>query len=65
MKISIPDMSCAHCKAVIERTVRATDNAAVISVDLVARCAEIETTASIGELLASLKSEGYPATRLD
>lgn len=61
MRLSIPDMSCGHCKAAVEKAVAAADPAARVQVDLPARTAEIETAAAPEAVLAALAAEGYPA----
>lgn len=61
MKFSIPDMSCGHCKAVVERTIIDLDSNADVIVDLGAKTAEVKTTAAAEAILAALKAEGYPA----
>lgn len=61
MKLSIPDMSCGHCKATVEKTIRAVEEGATVSVDLAAREAEVTTGAAPGAILAALAAEGYPA----
>ena len=61
---SIPDMTCGHCKATIERSVKALDASATLTFDLVARQVQIETSVPEPALLAALGTEGYPATRL-
>ena len=65
MKLSIPDMSCGHCKAVVEQTIAAQDARATVSVDLATR--QVDVTSSVGAkiLLAALAAEGYPAAVLD
>ncbi len=60
MKLSIPDMSCGHCKAVVEKTVAA--QGAQVTVDLSARTADVAGAAKSDALLAALAAEGYPAT---
>lgn len=65
MKVSIPDMSCGHCKASVERTIIDLDSEADVIVDLTARTAEIRTTAAPEAILTVLKAEGYPAQILN
>jgi copper chaperone len=62
MKLSIPGMSCAHCKATVERTIIEIDARADVRVDLDAHTAEVTTTAPAEAILNALKAEGYPAT---
>lgn len=61
MRLSIPDMSCGHCKAVVEKTIAAEDPSARVAVDLTERVAEVETTADPARLIAALRAEGYEA----
>ncbi|MBS0565636.1 MAG: heavy-metal-associated domain-containing protein [Proteobacteria bacterium] len=61
MKLSIPDMSCGHCKATVEKTIRAVEEGATVSVDLASREAEVTTGAAPEAILAALAAEGYPA----
>ena len=61
MKLSIPDMSCGHCKATVEKTIRALDADAAVTVDLTARKAEVTAGATPEAVLAALAGEGYPA----
>lgn len=60
---SIPDMSCAHCRAVLEKTVQAADPQAKVSVDLEQRQVTL-TSDKTDDVLAALAEEGYPATAL-
>ena len=61
MKLSIPDMSCGHCKAVVEKTIASQDPAARVVVDLGTKTAEVTSTAALEAILAALAAEGYPA----
>lgn len=61
MKLSIPDMSCGHCKATVERTIHAVDEEATVSVDLASREAEVTAKTAAEAILAALAAEGYPA----
>lgn len=61
MKLSIPDMSCGHCKATVEKAIHGVDAKAGVEVDLASHTARVDTTAAVEELLAALKGEGYPA----
>lgn len=62
MKLSIPDMSCGHCRAVVEKAVAAQGG--VAQVDLESRQAEVSGIADSAALLAALKAEGYEANIL-
>ncbi len=61
-KLSVPDMSCGHCKATIEKAVGAADAAAELNFDMEARTVEVKSALALDQLLAVLKAEGYPAS---
>ncbi len=61
MRLSIPDMSCGHCKAAVEKAVAAVDPGARVLVDLTSRSAEVTGNAPPEEVLRALAAEGYPA----
>jgi copper chaperone len=60
-RLSVPDMSCAHCKAAIEAALRAVPNAGHVQVDLTLRQVEIAGDAPPEALIAALDRAGYPA----
>lgn len=62
MKLNIPDMSCGHCKATVEKTIVDLDDQADVMVDLGAKTAEVKTRLPAEAVLNALKAEGYPAT---
>lgn len=64
MKLSIPDMTCGHCKAVVERTIIDLDSGADVVVDLQRHTADVKTTAAAEAIISALTSEGYPAERI-
>lgn len=61
MKLHIPDMSCGHCVATIEKAVKATDPSAVVRPDLTSHTAEIETSSSTAAVIKVLEGVGYPS----
>ena len=61
-KLNVPDMSCGHCKAAVEKAVAGVDAAATVNVDLDNRTVEIGSSADVATLIAALKEEGYEAT---
>ena len=61
----VPDMSCGHCKATIEKALLTVDPDAGVEVDLEARRVKIAGNRSTDELLAAMKSAGYEATAVD
>jgi len=62
-KLNIPDMTCGHCKAAVEKAVASVDAGAKVAVDLDTRTVEIDSSADLGAILAALKEEGYEATQ--
>lgn len=60
--LSVPDMSCGHCKAGVERAVASVDPAARVAVDLPARRVMVDTAAPAAALVAALDKAGFPAT---
>ena len=61
-KLKVPEMSCGHCKAAVEKAVASVDAQAKVDVDLENRTVQIETSAANDALIAALKEEGYEAT---
>ncbi|MCR9150217.1 MAG: heavy-metal-associated domain-containing protein [Rhodobacteraceae bacterium] len=62
MKLSIPEMSCGHCKAVVEQAIATAAPGATVAVDLAARSVTVTGAAAADPILAALAAEGYPAT---
>ncbi len=65
MLLSIPDMSCDHCKATVERTIIDIDSLADVVVSLSRRQVKVTTTAAPESILVALEAAGYPAKRID
>lgn len=57
--ISIPDMSCGHCKAAVESALAPISQS--VEIDLEKRQAKIDTTHPEVELLTALEAIGFPA----
>ena len=62
-KLNVPDMTCGHCKAAVEKAVAGVDAFAKVAVDLDTRTVEIDSNADLAAILAALKEEGYEATK--
>ncbi len=60
--LNVPEMSCGHCKTVIEKAVAGVDADARVSVDLENRTVSIESAIVDAALIDALKAEGYKAT---
>lgn len=59
--LSIPDMSCGHCTASVEKALGKLPGVASVSVDLPNRRATIEGPAAPAALIAALDQIGFPA----
>lgn len=59
--LSIPDMSCAHCKMTVETALAEVPDAGTVTVDLAGRRASVTGPAAATALIAALDKAGYPA----
>jgi copper chaperone len=60
--LSIPDMSCGHCRASITEALRLLPGVTGLAFDAEARTARIEGTAPADSLIRALDQIGFPAT---
>lgn len=58
-KFSIPDMSCGHCKATVEKTIKAIDPSATLDFDMAERTVAVQSVAAVDTMRAALKAAGY------
>ena len=65
MRFDIPDMSCGHCVATIEKAITSVDPSASFRPDLGSHSAEIDTALEPDALARILADAGYPATPID
>lgn len=61
-KFNVPEMSCGHCKAAVEKAVADVDASASVEVDLENRTVSIQSTLADAVLIAALEDGGYQAT---
>jgi len=61
MELSIPDMTCGHCRAAVTGALMALDHDARVVVDLPARRAQVETSAPAAAVIAALHDIGFDA----
>jgi copper chaperone len=59
--LSIPEMSCGHCKASVDKAIKSLDPAASLDFDMTARTVAVETSASLAAMQTALKAVGYEA----
>lgn len=64
MRFSVPDMSCGHCVASIEKAVKAVDASADVACDLDTHVVEIGTSAGQETITSALRDAGYEASLL-
>jgi copper chaperone len=60
---SVPDVSCGHCKATIEKVLGALPGVASVAVEVEAKTVDVsfdEQVISETEVLSILEQEGYP-----
>lgn len=60
-RISVPDMSCGHCRASVEAALSALPGVTGITFDQEARQVEVGGDASPQALVAALDAVGFPA----
>ncbi|OYU39057.1 MAG: heavy metal transport/detoxification protein [Pseudorhodobacter sp. PARRP1] len=60
-KLSVPDMSCGHCKASVTDALSALPAVRDVTVDLTAREVTVAGTAAPDALVAALSEIGFPA----
>jgi copper chaperone len=59
--LSVPDMSCNHCKATVETALAAVPDTGAVTVDLTSRKVEVSGPAPAKALIEALDQAGYPA----
>lgn len=65
MEFSVPEMSCGHCTAAIEKAVKDVDPAAMVNCDLDTRRVTVDTSLSQADVSQAITEAGYesePAT---
>jgi len=64
MILTIPDMSCGHCRASVVAALTALDHGAQVVIDMERRQAEVTTVAPANAVIAALAAVGFPAQTL-
>jgi copper chaperone len=60
--LSVPDMSCNHCKTTVEAALATVAETGAVKVDLTTRQVEVTGPAPAQALIQALDKAGYPAT---
>lgn len=63
MRMTIPDMTCGHCRASVEKAVASAAPGARVTVDLAARTAEVEGAADEARVIEAVRAAGFAAER--
>lgn len=58
-RLSVPDMSCGHCTAAIEKAITAIDPTARVSCDLETRTVDVQSALSERALSEAIREAGY------
>jgi len=61
-RLSIPDMTCGHCKASVESALAALGDAGSVTVDLASKTATTTGPAAPERLVKALDEVGFPAS---
>ena len=61
--LSVPEMSCSHCIATIEKAVKSVDPVARLASDLAGKEVSIETSADPAAIEAAMSAAGYDTAR--
>lgn len=59
LKLKVPQMTCGHCAATIEKAVKSLDPAAKVQVDLGTKIVTVETTSDETRVKDVIEAAGY------
>ncbi|PWJ20199.1 heavy-metal-associated domain-containing protein [Jannaschia seohaensis] len=62
MKFHVPDISCGHCTAAIDKALKSIDPDAKVDTDLTPKTVTILSAVDAAARQIALKEAGYPAT---
>jgi copper chaperone len=60
IEFQLPDMTCGHCASRVAQTLKLTDPACQVSVDLKAQKVQVQSTDDRQTLADALTEAGYP-----
>ncbi|WP_029076257.1 heavy-metal-associated domain-containing protein [Kaistia adipata] len=61
--LKVKDMSCGHCAATIEKTVKDVDAGARIEINLAAKTVHVDGSVDNAAIVAALDEAGYPSVQ--
>ena len=64
LKLKVPQMTCGHCAATIEKAVKSLDPAAKVQVDLGTKTVTVETTSDETSVKEVIEAAGYDNEKL-
>ena len=59
MDFKVPEMSCGHCTAAIEKAIIAADPLATVNCDLGSHSVTVESALAIADVSTAIKDAGY------
>lgn len=63
-RFDVPEMSCGHCTAAIQKAIRMADPMAELDCDLAARVVSVDSALDDETLVIAMKEAGYDASAL-
>ena len=64
LTLKVPDMSCGHCAATIEKAVKSIDPAAQVRPDIEGKLVSIESIADAAKIETAIATAGYANERV-
>ncbi|MCW3782867.1 heavy-metal-associated domain-containing protein [Defluviimonas salinarum] len=64
IRFDVPEMTCGHCTAAIQKAIRIADPMASVDCDLAARLVSVDSALEAETLIIAIKEAGYDATAL-
>jgi len=58
--LKVDEMSCNHCVGTVTKTLQALDPAAKVAIDLAAKSVQVDTSATLEQVVAAIDDAGYP-----
>lgn len=62
VRFDVPEMSCGHCTATIEKAIRSIDPTAKVTCDTGTRKVDVESIQDEGALSKAIRNAGYEVT---